>query len=315
MILVTGGTGLVGAHLLLHLIESGNLGSKQIRAIYRNSSTILKTKALFNHYQKGTLFDAIEWVQADILDVPSLEKVFIGIDYVYHSAALISFDSKDENKLRKINIEGTANIVNFCLAKNIKKLCHISSVAALGDLAPNETVVTEESEWNPEKPHSDYAISKYGAEMEIWRGQQEGLEVIIVNPGVIIGPGFPDQGSGELFKKVSKGLSFYTSGTTGFVAVNDVVTCCVKLMESDIKNQKYILISENCSFKNILNAMADSLKVKRPSIALSSFTMEVLWRGDWIASFILRKKEALLNLQQEPLILLPYLLMRKLKPL
>ncbi|NRS87137.1 nucleoside-diphosphate-sugar epimerase [Flavobacterium sp. 7E] len=293
MILVTGGTGLVGAHLLLQLIERGNLGSNQIRAIYRDPSSILKTKALFTHYQKSTLFDTIKWVQADILDVPSLEKVFTGIDYVYHCAALISFASKDENKLRKINIEGTANIVNFCLARNIKKLCHISTIAALGDLAPNETVVTEESEWNPEKPHSDYAISKYGAEMEIWRGQQEGLAVIIVNPGVIIGPGFPDQGSGELFKKVSKGLSFYTSGTTGFVAVNDVVTSCVRLMESDIKNQKYILITENSSFKNILNAIADSLKVKKPSIAVSPLAMEVLWRADWITSFIFRKKRTL----------------------
>ena len=290
MILITGGTGLVGSHILLHLIESKNLRNGQIRAIYRDTDSIQKTKNLFAHYSKSTLFEVIEWFKADVTNVPLLEKAFEGIDCVYHCAAIISFDQKDEDKMRKINIEGTANIVNLSIANKITKLCYISSTAALGDLAPNETEVTEESQWNPDRSHNDYAISKYGAEMEIWRGQQEGLDVIIVNPGVIIGPGFTDQGSGLLFKRVKKGLAFYTTGITGFIAVTDVAYSCVYLMESEYKNEKYILIAENNSYKNILSAIADNLKVKRPSIAVNPIVLEVLWRLDLAVSFIFRKK-------------------------
>ncbi|MEZ7506448.1 NAD-dependent epimerase/dehydratase family protein [Flavobacterium sp. Arc2] len=293
MILVTGGTGLVGAHLLLHLIESESIGAGKIRAIYRNSEKIKKTESLFQLYNKSALFQAIEWVKGDIIDVPTLEHAFIGVDYVYHSAALISFDPKDEDVLRKTNIEGTANIVNFCLAKGVKKLCYISSTAALGDLTTTATIITEETEWNPEKPHSDYAISKYGAEMEIWRGQQEGLDVIIVNPGVIIGPGFQEQGSGLLFNAVAKGLRYYWLGKTGFVAVSDVVTMAVQLMKSEIRNERFVLIGQNLSFRDILNTIADALKVKRPSRHMKPYLMEIGWRIDWILAKILNRKRKL----------------------
>lgn len=289
MILVTGGTGLVGAHTLLHLTENG----ERVRAIYRDKKNISKTKNLFGLYQKADLFHHIEWVPADITDVPALEKIFEDIDYVYHCAALISFDPKDEELLRKINIEGTANIVNFCLIKGIKKLCYVSSVAALGDLAPNEITISEKNDWNPEKPHSDYAISKYGAEMEIWRGQQEGLDVIIVNPGIIIGPGFEEQGSGQLFSKVAKGISFYTKGITGFVAIPDVIKPMVELMKSEIKNERFTLVAENIAFREILNTMADSLKVKRPSFHAKPWMLELGWRIDGLLSLLFRKERKL----------------------
>lgn len=289
MILVTGGTGLVGAHLLLHLIESG----ENVRAIYRNAKSIEKTKNLFNLYKKPDLFDAVEWIQADITDIPALEKAFDGIDYVYHCAALISFDPKDEDLVRKTNIEGTANIVNFCIANAIKKLCFVSSIAALGDLAPHENYITEETEWNPEKPHSDYAISKYGAEMEIWRGQQEGLRVIIVNPGVIIGPGFWEQGSGQLFMKVKKGLSFYTLGSSGFVAVTDVVRIAAQLMKSEIHNERFTLLAKNVVFRDILDSIADSLFAERPTIHAKPLLMEICWRIDWILSNVFMKEREL----------------------
>lgn len=289
MILVTGGTGLVGAHLLLHLVEN----EKKVRAIYRTRESIEKTKSLFTLYHKEVLFTRIEWLEGDITDIPSLEKAFIAIDYVYHCAAVISFDPKDENAMRKTNIEGTANIVNFCITKNIKKLCYISSTAALGDLAEHETVVIEETEWNPEKSHSDYAISKYGAEMEIWRGQQEGLDSVILNPGVILGPGFPKQGSGLLFQKVSEGLNYYTTGTAGFVAVTDVAKIAVALMKSEIKNQRYTLIADNYNFKDIINTMSDALGKKRPGNELKPWQMEILWRLDWFVSALFRSKRKL----------------------
>ena len=289
MVLVTGGTGLVGAHVLLHLIEN----DENVRAIYRSPSSIEKTKSLFALYQKAPLFEKIEWIEADILDIPSLENAFQNIDYVYHCAAFISFDPKDETIIRKTNIEGTANIVNFCLAKNVHKLCFISSIAALGDLKENEKIITEETEWNPEKSHSDYAISKFGAEMEIWRGQQEGLNSIIVNPGVILGPRIWKEGSGIIFNKIEKGFPFYTKGTTGFVAVTDVVQLMVQLMKSEIKNERFALVANTISFQELFNAMADALKVKRPWVYISPFVIGILWRLDWFFSTFFRTKRIL----------------------
>ncbi|MGQ7946202.1 NAD-dependent epimerase/dehydratase family protein [Flavobacterium sp. WC2509] len=289
MILVTGGTGLVGAHLLIHLTEKG----ERVRAIYRNLENIQKTKSLFSLYKKDSLFEAIEWIQADILDIPTLEDAFQGITHVYHCAAMISFDPKDENRIRKTNIEGTANIVNFCLAYNIQKLCHISSIAALGDLAAHETIITEETEWNPEKLHSDYAISKYGAEMEIWRGQQEGLQVVMINPGVIIGPGFWDQGSGEFFTKIKNGFPFYTKGSTGYIAVTDVTTIMYQLMKSDIHGERYTLIAQNITFENILFSIADALKVKRPKFHATPLILNSLSQLDWVISTVFRTKRQL----------------------
>jgi dihydroflavonol-4-reductase len=293
MVLVTGGTGLVGAHLLLHLIENG----ENVRAIYRNQNNIQKTKTVFELYKKAQLFDKINWLEADILDVPSLENAFIDIEYVYHCAALISFDSKDEEKLRKTNIEGTANMVNFSIAKGIKKFCFFSSIAALGDIAPHETYITEETDWNPEKPHSDYAISKYGAEMEVWRGLQEGLDVIILNPGVILGP-IPktkndDQGSAEFYTRVANGLSFYTLGSTGFITVTDVVKSAFDLMKSTIKNERFTLIAENVVFRDILNTIAAALKVKKPSIHAKPFLMNFLWIADSVFSTLFFQKRTI----------------------
>lgn len=289
MVLVTGGTGLVGAHLLIHLAENG----ESVRAIYRTDSAIQKTKSLFALYKKPELLDLIEWTKADILDIPLLETAFDGVKTVYHCAALVSFDPKDEDLIRKTNIEGTANMVNFCIAKNIEKFCFVSSIAALGDIAAHEKSVTEETEWNPEKPHSDYAISKYGAEMEVCRGQQEGLKVIIVNPGIIIGPGFKEQGIGKLFADVAKGFKFYTLGTSGFVAVKDVVQTMHQLMNSTIQNERYTLVTENMKFQDILNSIADSLKVKKPFIHASPILIEVIWRVDWLLSTFLFKKREL----------------------
>ncbi|WP_029270660.1 NAD-dependent epimerase/dehydratase family protein [Flavobacterium sp. KJJ] len=290
MVLVTGGTGLVGAHLLLHLIENG----ENVRAIYRNSSNIQKTKSLFELYKKAVLFEKINWIEADILDVPSLEIAFADVNYVYHCAALISFDPKEEDALRKTNIEGTANMVNFSITKGVKKFCFVSSIAALGDLAAHETYITEETDWNPEKPHSDYAISKYGAEMEVWRAVQEGLDVIILNPGVILAK-IPtakiyNEGSGQLYTKVADGLSFYTLGNTGFITVDDVVRIASELVKSDIKNERFTLIADNIVFRDILNTIAEALKVKKPSIHATPLIMNLLWIADGIFSTLFFQK-------------------------
>ena len=289
MVLITGATGLVGSHLALHLLEN----SERVRATYRTEASIKKTKYLFRLYEKESLFEKIEWVQADITEIPSLEIAFKDVEYVYHCAALISFDPKDEKQLRKTNIEGTANIVNFCLEYDIKKLCYVSSIAALGNLKEYETTIDEETEWNPELFHSDYAISKYGAEIEVWRGYQEGLPIVIVNPGVILGPGFWKTGSGEIFTKVQKGLLFYTKGITGFVTVNDVVKIMTQLMKSNINGERYIVIAKNISFEKILTTIAKALNVNSPSIYAKPWITEIVWRIDWLLSTFFNCKRQL----------------------
>ena len=273
MILVTGGTGLVGSHLLYKLLQ----GKAKVRAIYRREKTLETVKRVFSFYSKSPnkLFDSIEWIQADITDIPSLEHALKDIIYVYHCAAFVSFEPDKYYQLRKINIEGTANVVNLCLDQKIKKLCYVSSVAALGN-STNNKKIDEETYWNPEEENSVYGITKYGAEMEVWRGIQEGLQAVIVNPTVIIGPGIWSHGSGYLIKKVYTGMSYYTKGSIGLVDIHDVVNIMTELMSSNISNERFILISENWSYKEFFNYIAKNLNLKSIDKELHPFFLKIL---------------------------------------
>ena len=222
MILVTGGTGLVGSHLLYKLLKTNN----KIRAIYRREHKLALVKKVFSYYSADdeSLFEQIEWVEADITDIPALQRAFQDIDYVYHCAAFVSFEPDKYHVLRKINIEGTANVVNFCLSHQVKKLCYVSSIAAIGHQQNPQQLITEDTNWNQDADNSVYAITKYGAEIEVWRGSQEGIDAVIINPGIIIGPGFWNSGgSSSLIKKIYKGMPYYTHGVTAYVDVDDVV--------------------------------------------------------------------------------------------
>ena len=289
MNLITGATGLVGSHLTLHLVENG----ESVRALYRSQEGLEKTKALFTLYNKSELFPKIEWIQGDITDISSLEMAFDTIENVYHCAAIISFDPTEENKIRKINIEGTANIVNFSIANRIKKLCYISSIAALGEKKLGEKTISETNEWNPEKAHSDYAISKYGAEMEVWRGRQEGLQVVILNPGIILGPGFWNQGSGVIFNTTVGDFRLYTKGTTGYVAVNDVVKIAHLLMKKDCNGERFVIVSENLSFKKVQHLISVALLEKRPPIFIAKWVCKIACRLDWILNAFFFQKRRL----------------------
>lgn len=290
MILVTGGTGLVGSHLLFHLSEKYDV----IRAIYRSDEKREHVKKIFSFYTDNIqhYFTKIEWIKADITDVPSLAPVFNNITEVYHCAALVSFNPKDYRKMRQVNIDGTANLVNFSIEGTVKKFCFVSSIAAVGD-SINGKPITEENEWNDPSENHGYAITKYGAEMEVWRGSQEGLEVVIVNPGVILGSGFWQEGSGKLFTQVYNGFKFYTEGVTGFVGVKNVVQSMIQLMNSSIKNERFILVSENKSFKEILFAIADGFSTKRSSIKTGKLPTELFWRLDWLLTKLTGKEPLL----------------------
>lgn len=281
MILVTGGTGLVGSHLLFKLTNS----HARIRAIYRRAHKLEAVKKVFSYYTKDVdiLYDRIEWIEADINDVPALVEAFKDITHVYHCAAMVSFEPDKYHQLRKINIEGTANIVNLCVANKIKKLCYVSSISALGKELDANKLITEDTLWNPEDDHSVYAITKYGAEIEVWRGTQEGVDAVIVNPGVILGPGFwKSGGSGSLVTKIYNGFPYYTHGITSYVDVDDVVDIMIQLMNSDIKNESFIVISENLSFKELQQKMAQVLGVKPAQKEAKKWLLQIGWRLDWL---------------------------------
>lgn len=280
MILVTGGTGLVGSHLLLQLVKT-NL---PVRAIYRENSNLTNVEKVFSYYHKNSveLFQKIEWVIADLNDIPALEAAFDQARHVYHCAALISFDPNDYKKLRKINTKGTENIVNLCIAKKVKKLCYVSTIGAIGK-SINGGTATENNDW-VEHDANVYALTKHAAEMEVWRGSQEGLPVVIVNPGVVIGPGFWESGSGDLFATANKGYAFYPPGGTGFVTVADVIRIMISLMDSSLINQRYIVVAENSSFKRLLVKLAHYLGKKKPTKQLSYWQLQIGRIGDMLLS-------------------------------
>lgn len=292
MILVTGGTGLVGSHLLYKLVKE----NEQVKAIYRRAHTLERVKHIFSYYSDNhlDLYEKIEWIEADLKDIPALKIAFKGVDYVYHCAAFVSFEPNKYYQLRNVNIEGTANIVNLSVSNNIKKLCYVSSIAAIGQEANPDQFITEQTEWNPEEDNSVYAITKYGAEMEVWRGTQEGVPAVIVNPGIILGPGFWKGGSsGNLFRLIYKGLNYYTSGSTGYVDVWDVCSVMHKLMLSDIKNERFILISENLSFKTFQKKVAKALGVSPAQKEAGFLMLEIGWRLDWFVSKLFGKRRKL----------------------
>jgi nucleoside-diphosphate-sugar epimerase len=291
MILVTGGTGLVGAHLLAHLVKN----EQPIKAIYRTQEKLEAVKNVFAYYfdDHHSYFDKIEWFQSDVTDIPSLEIVFLNVTHVYHCAALISFDPKDFDQLRKVNIEGTANIVNLCIAHKVKKLCFVSSIAAIGQNEDVSIPITEETHWNPEVDNSVYAISKYGSEMEVWRASQEGLDIVIVNPAIILGAGFWRSGSGSLFRKIDKGLPYYTKGILSYVDVIDVAAVMIQLMESDIKNERFVLVAENWTLEKFSTTVAEALEVQPPKKEASAFLLGIAWRMDWLRQFLRGKRRRL----------------------
>ena len=281
MILVTGGTGLVGSHLLVRLVQE----NEPIRAIYRTLESIEKTKKVFSYYtnlSKG-VFSNIEWVQADITDVPSMIPAFKGVKKVYHCAAVISFDPTAYRTMRKVNIHGTAIIANLAIDAKVEKLCFVSSIATIGD-DPKKEFANEENDWGGNQKNNGYAITKYGAETEVWRASQEGVDVVIVNPGVILGSGFWDSGSGKMFSQIHKGFQFYSEGVTGFVGVKDVINAMVQLMQSNCKNERFILVSENKSFKEVLFSIAEAFGKKKPTRCVQPWQASLLWRWEWLVS-------------------------------
>lgn len=275
MILLTGATGLLGSHIAYELLQQG----KKIRALKRKDSNSVLTEKIFSFYTSKhiELLNAIEWAEGDVLDLGSLEDAMVGITHVYHCAAMVSFLPKEKDKMMQVNIEGTANVVNAAMHAGVKKLCHISSIAALGSTIDGN-MITEETWWKNNPSNSYYAISKYGAEREVWRAAEEGLNVVIVNPSFIIGPGDTSKSSSEAFGILRKGASWYTNGVNGYVDVRDVAHAAIKLTESDVLNQRFILNAANLSYRSFFDKVLVQLNRPKTKREAGKILLGFAWR-------------------------------------
>ncbi len=269
--LVTGATGFVGSYLLRYLLQRGY---RNIRAVRRRNSSLELL---------GEAAEKVEWVEGDITDPVFVEEAMQGMKRVFHSAAVVSFDPRRQKEMMETNGEGTSNIVNAALYEGIDKLLHVSSIATLGRVR-NGATLNEKDLWQRSRFNTHYAISKYLAEQEVWRGMVEGLSVVVVNPSIILGSGNWSEGTARIFKAVLEGLRFYPEGATGFVDVRDVVRFSALLMESGIEGERFILNSENASYKTLLERIAHHLGVRPPSMKANIAARAIAWRLAWLHS-------------------------------
>jgi nucleoside-diphosphate-sugar epimerase len=276
-ILVTGGTGFLGSYLLRYLVENGQT---QIFALKRATSKMDLV---------APIEDKVDWLEGDLLDIPFLEEAMEGIDLIYHCAAMVSFDPKDFDKMWEVNENGTANLVNIALDFGVKKLVHISSIAAIGK-EKEGVLISEATKWKEDKRKSNYSRSKYAAEMQVWRGIAEGLNAAILNPSVIMGSGFWNSSSCEIFRLYGNGFPFYSTGSNGFVDVRDVAKMAILLMESDISAERFLVTGENHPYKKVFELIAENAGVKAPSFKINSILTGLGWRFDALKSWLTGSK-------------------------
>ncbi len=266
---------MLGEELICQLLAQG----KKVRAVYNK-------KDLADH-------KSLEKVACSILDVSGLEEAMQGINEVYHCAGLVSFSPDSTDDLYKINVEGTANIVNAALNEGVKKMVHVSSVSALGRLR-NNVMISEDMQWTQDTSNSKYGESKYLGEMEVWRGIAEGLEAVIINPTIILGPGNWNEGSSGIFKSAYNEFPWYTDGTSGFVDVRDVAAAMIVLMESKVSAERFIISAANETYRNIFSQAALYFNKKPPSKRVTPLLASLIWRYEYI-KHILNKSKPLLT--------------------
>ena len=275
-ILVTGGTGFVGSYIIKHLIEK-NYAVKGLRRSHK-----------LPDYIPGEVFQKVEWVNGDVLDVVSLQEAMEDVQAVIHSAAIVSFTRRDRKKMYQVNVDGTANVVNVCLEKNVSRLIHISSVAAVGRIAGGGEV-TEDRQWQDSNINTHYARSKFKAELEVWRGAGEGLSTVILNPSTVLGFGDWNIGSSRIFKNIYEEFPWYTNGVNGFVDVEDVARVVELLLHSTITEERYIVNGATWSFKRLMDTIAHEFGKRPPSRPTNAFMMALAWRMEKLKSVFTRK--------------------------
>lgn len=272
-IFLTGGTGLIGSHFLYFLSDRF-----KIKALTRNPSRCEKVKELFSYYDPSSTekrWENIEWIKGDLEDIPFLDEILEDIDYVFHCAGFISFYRKDFNQLLKINFEGTRNLINVCLTKNIKKFLHISSVSTLGKSLDGKPV-TELNRWKDSPENSGYGTSKYLGEREVWRGIEEGLPAIILSPSIVLGPGRLNESSSKLFRYIYSESKSFAPGGSAFVGVKDICNAGILLMDSDIQNELFIISSDNLKYNELFQKIAAASNKKAPQYPVKKNIVNII---------------------------------------
>lgn len=279
MILITGATGSLGSELIRQLLLKG----EKVRAIKRDTSVIpqiLENEGL------------IEWYNADILDYFALRDAMEGVSKVYHCAAFISFKPADKKHMLRVNVEGTVNVLNLCMEHNIDKFLHVSSVAAVGN-SKKGALITEEDHWEFNSDQSAYSISKYKSEMEVFRAGAEGLKTVVINPSIIIGKNVGNEGSGQLFNTLRKGMKYYPQGSFGYVDVEDVAKIMILLMDSDISDERFIISAENWSYRDFFTEISRQFGQPSPVMALKPWMLQLAYFGTRIISSLSGKNYGL----------------------
>ncbi len=284
MIFVTGGTGFLGAHLLYHLAQQ----KEEIVALKRKGSDWSKFNLIAQFYRidPQRLKEQIHWVEGDLFSAGSIFPKYPSIDTVYHAAAKVSFHKQDRDEMYQTNVTGTRHLVNATLTHKIKRFCFVSSIAAIG--RGQETKIDENTLWKDDPHNSFYGKSKHLAELEVWRGAAEGLQTIIVNPGIILGPGEINSGSTRMVKTVLDGLRFYPKGKNGFIDVRDVVQIMLQLTRMNIQNERYILVAKNLYYKELFDIIANVANVAPPTVKVNNLTAYTYFRYQQIKSFLTR---------------------------
>ena len=289
MILVTGATGLLGSHLLLGLLHRGY----RVRALHRAESNVERVRQIFSYYEPDPdqWLEQVEWRAASLTDQWAMEEALDGVTTVYHVAAKVSFHAADHKEMLRVNIGGTAMLADLSIAAGVSQFCHVSSIATLGRVSGQEKC-TEETYWVPSKQNSVYSISKYGAEREIWRGMQEGLRAVIINPSVILGPGFWQENS-ALFRLSYKGMPFYTDGMNGYVDVRDVASAMIMLTEGGHFGERFICSAANLTYYELFSMMAKQFGKKPPVIRVPAQLAGYAWRAEAVRAFLKSTRPAI----------------------
>lgn len=288
MNLVTGATGIIGSHVVLKLLQD----KKPVIACKQKNSDLRKVEKLFSFYDQKSLFEKITWKDVDVCDIFSIEEALENVDHVYHCAGFVSFNKKDRKKLFQINETGTSNVIAASLYKNVKALCHVSSIATLNNLDHKEAL-HENVFWKTNGKESDYALSKYNAEREVWRAMEEGLNAVIVNPGVVLSPGFWDQSSSRLFETCYKGNMFYTLGSAGYISAKDTAALMIELIEKKHYGNRYILVENNYTFKTILDMVSVGLGKSKTSVNAGKILLQTGRFFNYFSSKITGKEQVL----------------------
>lgn len=270
---ITGANGFLGVHIIHHLLCNGH----NVLAISRPGASSSEFERVAQSYDfSAEENDQLTWCYCELYDVDGLQEIFTKADYVMQLAGTISYLQRDYEKMLLVNQEYTANVVNACLGSDIKKLLYCSSIAAITKTNNGDTV-REDIEWNNEVAHSNYGYTKHLGEYELWRGREEGLATVVINPGIILGYGDWSKGSNKLFENATNEFPFYSNGMTGWVGVKDVARIAEKLCLSDIVGERFVVVSENKSFRDIAFSMADAMGKKPPRIEIKGWLYKLAY--------------------------------------